>query len=108
MSGFALVMNRRLRRLTFEPELSNPFASKPNDKANENARLPAELQKAASILEMHLNPTSAFSFYRRNRRSSSFANSSTLRSRRGYPLPGSGRRQLRRLPFPGTFRRCLD
>jgi len=41
--------------LTFEPELSNPFASKPNDKANENARLLADLQKAASILETHLN-----------------------------------------------------
>jgi type IV secretion system protein VirB4 len=41
--------------LTFEPELSNPFASKPKDKANENARLLASLQKAASILETHLN-----------------------------------------------------
>jgi type IV secretion system protein VirB4 len=41
--------------LTFEPELMNPFAAKPKDKANENARLLADLQKAASILETHLN-----------------------------------------------------
>jgi type IV secretion system protein VirB4 len=41
--------------LTFEPELVNPFAAKPKDKANENARLLADLQKAASILETHLN-----------------------------------------------------
>jgi type IV secretion system protein VirB4 len=41
--------------LTFEPELINPFAAKPKDKANENARLLADLQKAASILETHLN-----------------------------------------------------
>ena len=41
--------------LIFEPELVNPFAAKPKDKANENARLLADLQKAASILETHLN-----------------------------------------------------
>ena len=41
--------------LTFEPKLINPFAAKPKDQANENARLLADLQKAASILETHLN-----------------------------------------------------
>jgi type IV secretion system protein VirB4 len=42
--------------LTIEPELSNPFATKPKEKANENARLIASLQKAATILETHLAP----------------------------------------------------
>jgi type IV secretion system protein VirB4 len=40
--------------LTFEPDLSNPFASKPSEKATENSRLLADLQKAATILETHL------------------------------------------------------
>jgi type IV secretion system protein VirB4 len=42
--------------LTFEPELVNPFSAKPKDQANENARLLASLQKAAAILETHLQP----------------------------------------------------
>jgi len=41
--------------LTFEPKLINPLAAKPKDQANENARLLADLQKAASILETHLS-----------------------------------------------------
>jgi type IV secretion system protein VirB4 len=41
--------------LTFEPELSNPFAAKPKDQANENERLITQLQKAATILETHLS-----------------------------------------------------
>jgi type IV secretion system protein VirB4 len=41
--------------LTFEPKLINPLAAKPKDQANENARLLADLQKAASIIETHLN-----------------------------------------------------
>jgi type IV secretion system protein VirB4 len=41
--------------LTFEPKLFNPLAAKPKDQANENARLLADLQKAASILETHLS-----------------------------------------------------
>jgi type IV secretion system protein VirB4 len=41
--------------LTFEPELSNPFAAKPKAQANENERLLAQLQKTATILETHLN-----------------------------------------------------
>ena len=41
--------------LVFEPELSNPFAAKPKDQANENERLINQLQKAATILETHLS-----------------------------------------------------
>ena len=41
--------------LTFEPELSNPFAAKPKEQAAENERLIAQLQKAATILETHLS-----------------------------------------------------
>jgi type IV secretion system protein VirB4 len=41
--------------LVFEPELSNPFAAKPKEQANENDRLIAQLSKAASILETHLS-----------------------------------------------------
>ena len=41
--------------LTFEPQLANPFAAKPKDHAIENARLLVDLEKAASILETHLN-----------------------------------------------------
>ncbi len=41
--------------LIFEPELSNPFAAKPKDQANENDRLLTRLQKAATILETHLS-----------------------------------------------------
>ncbi len=41
--------------LTFEPKLASPFAAKPKDQANENERLIAQLQKAATILETHLN-----------------------------------------------------
>ena len=41
--------------LTFEPTLINPLAAKPKEQANENARLLADLQKAASILETHLS-----------------------------------------------------
>ncbi len=41
--------------LTFEPELSNPFAAKPKDQENENERLITQLQKAATILETHLS-----------------------------------------------------
>ena len=40
--------------LLFEPELSNPFAAKPKDQADENERLLAQLQKAATVLETHL------------------------------------------------------
>jgi len=56
-----LEKNARFRRidlhwcLTFEPQLINPFAAKPKDQANENARLLTDLQKAASILETHLS-----------------------------------------------------
>ena len=41
--------------LTFEPELSNPFAAKPKGQAHENERLITQLQKAATILETHLS-----------------------------------------------------
>ena len=41
--------------LTFEPELSNPFAAKPKEQANENERLISQLHKAATILETHLS-----------------------------------------------------
>src|SRR5271156_7220273 len=34
--------------LTIEPDLSNPFASKPSEKDTENSRLLADLQKAAT------------------------------------------------------------
>jgi type IV secretion system protein VirB4 len=42
--------------LTFEPKRPSPFKAKPKEQANDNGRLLAELQKAASILEAHLGP----------------------------------------------------
>jgi type IV secretion system protein VirB4 len=41
--------------LTLEPKLAAPFAAKPKDQADENERLIAQLQKAATILETHLD-----------------------------------------------------
>ncbi len=40
--------------LVFEPELANPFAAKPKEQAEENARLMMQLQKAATNLEAQL------------------------------------------------------
>jgi type IV secretion system protein VirB4 len=42
--------------LTFESKLVNPFEAKPKDQAQENARLMADLHKAAMLLEAHLGP----------------------------------------------------
>jgi type IV secretion system protein VirB4 len=41
--------------LTFEPSQKNPFERKPNEKAEDHARMLSSLQKSATILESHLN-----------------------------------------------------
>jgi type IV secretion system protein VirB4 len=41
--------------LTFEPSQKNPFDRKPNEKAEDHARILSSLQKSATILESHLN-----------------------------------------------------
>ena len=41
--------------LTFEPPQGNPFRRKPTEAANDNGRMLANLQKAATILEAHLS-----------------------------------------------------
>jgi type IV secretion system protein VirB4 len=43
--------------LTFEPSQKNPFAGKPNEKAEDRARMLSSLQKTATILESHLRST---------------------------------------------------
>ena len=43
--------------LTFEPKRPNAFQTKPKEQASDNARLLADLQKAASILVAHLGPS---------------------------------------------------
>ena len=41
--------------LTFEPSQKNPFDRKPNEKAEDRARMLSSLQKTATILESHLH-----------------------------------------------------
>jgi type IV secretion system protein VirB4 len=41
--------------LTFEPSQKNPFDRKPNEKAEDRARMLSSLQKIATILESHLH-----------------------------------------------------
>ena len=42
--------------LTFEPAKANPLALKPKENAADSARILAQLQRTATILEAHLGP----------------------------------------------------